>query len=271
MNQDDVRAVDWKTKMVPLLTLFQREVHRFLKVIMQTILTPFVSSLLYLLVFGVTLGNRIESQMGVSYLVFLIPGLCMMGLMNNAFQNSSSSISIGKFTGELEELKTLPLSVDQIVWAMSAAAVVRGLLVATVTYIVGFLVHYLQSGEFLTMAHPFAFFYFLIMGGLIFGCLGIATAIWAKNFDQISAITSFVLLPLTYLGGVFISIEVFSPFWRDLSHFNPLLYLINGLRYGMLGVSDVNIGAAYAISIVGFVILYFMAKWSLAKASFTRW
>lgn len=271
MKAGVVREMNWKVTWIPFFTFFQREVQRFMKVVVQTVLAPFVSSLLYLLVFGVTLGNRIELQMGVSYLVFLIPGLCMMGLMNSAFQNSASSISIGKFTGEFEELKTLPLSVDQIVWAMSLAAVVRGIIVAAVTYGVGLIVAYMQSGEFLTMAHPFAFLYFLVIGGLIFGCLGISIAIWAKNFDQISAISSFVLLPLTYLGGVFISIDAFTPFWRDLSHFNPLLYLINGLRYGMLGISDVSVGTAYGISIVGLVVFYILAKWSLKRASFARW
>lgn len=256
---------------VPLVMLFRREVHRFLKVMIQTVFTPFISSLLYLLVFGVTLGSRVEMQGGVPYLAFLIPGLCMMGLMNNAFQNSSSSVTIGKFTGELEDLKVLPISESQIVTAMALGSVVRGFIVALITYLVGALVFYWQTDQVLGVAHPLALIYFIFMGGLIFGCLGISVAFWAKNFDQISAVSSFVLLPLTYLGGVFISIRNFGPFWQGVSSLNPLLYLINGLRYGILGVSDVDIWAAVAVSMVCLVIFYAIARWSLKYGSFSRW
>lgn len=256
---------------ISTIMLFRREVHRFLKVIMQTVMTPFISSLLYLLVFGVTLGSRIEAQKGFSYLAFLIPGLCMMGLMNNAFQNSSSSVTIGKFTGEIEELKILPLTVNQLIMAMSFASVVRGALVALITFVVGWLVLYWQTGELVTIAHPLYLIYFVLMGGLVFGCLGISVAFWAKNFDQISAVGSFVLLPLTYLGGVFISIDHFHPFWQKVALLNPLLYLINGLRYGILGVSDVEMSSAVIISAVGLVVFYGLAHWSLKRGSFARW
>lgn len=256
---------------VSFITLFKKEIHRFLKVAVQTVFTPFVSSLLYLLVFGVTLGSKLDSHQGVSYLVFLIPGLCMMGLMNNAFQNSSSSITIGKFTGEIEELKTLPLTTAQIVLAMSLAALFRGLIVASVTYLVSQLVCYFSTGQWIEIAHPGYALYFLTSGGLIFGCLGISVAFWAKNFDQIAAITSFVLLPLTYLGGVFISIENFSPFWQKVSLFNPLLYLINGMRYGLLGISDVEMKTSVLLAFVAVVFFYFVALLSLKKSSFSRW
>ncbi len=252
-------------------TLFKKESHRFLKVVIQTVFTPLVSSLLYLLVFGVTIGSRMEQQQGVHYLAFLIPGLCMMGLMNNAFQNSSSSVTIGKFTGEIEELKILPLSEIQIVMAMALASLLRGFIVASVTFAVSEVVYFYQFGEGLVFAHPFYLLFFIFMGGLIFGCLGISVAFWAKNFDQIAAISSFVLLPLTYLGGVFISIENFPPFWQKVSMLNPLLYLINGLRYGVLGVSDVPILTAVLVSLVSLVLFYILAYWSLKKASFTRW
>jgi ABC-2 type transport system permease protein len=256
---------------IPLVMLFRREVHRFLKVAVQTVFTPLISSLLYLLVFGVTLGSRIEPQMGVSYLAFLIPGLCMMGLMTNAFQNSSSSVTIGKFTGELEELKVLPISENQIVTAMSGAAVIRGLVVASVTYTVGSVVYYWQTHEALGVAHPIVLIYFVVMGGLVFGCLGISVAFLAKTFDQISAVSSFILLPLTYLGGVFISIERFNPFWQAIAKMNPMLYLINGLRYGILGVSDVEVGLSAMIALLCFGVFYGIARWSLHKASFGRW
>ncbi|WII71141.1 ABC transporter permease [Bdellovibrio sp. 22V] len=253
------------------VTIFQREIARFLKVIVQTVVTPFVSSFLYLLIFGVSLGEQMASHQGVSYLAFLIPGLMMMGLINNAFQNSSSSIVSSKFSGDLEDLRVAPITDQEIIWAMSLGAVVRGSLVALITYIVGSAFLWYQQGQWLTVAHPLLTLFFLLVAGLIFGMIGISIAFWATTFDQLSAFSAFILLPLTYLGGVFLSIEHLHPFWQMVSKFNPLLYLINGLRYGILGVSDVNVWTAATISVVGFLFFYVVARWSLKKGSFQRW
>jgi ABC-2 type transport system permease protein len=242
-----------------------------MKVIVQTVVTPFVSSFLYLLVFGVSLGAQVQMRGGVPYLAFLIPGLMMMGLMNNAFQNSSSSIVSSKFSGDLEDIRVAPITNQQIVWAMSLGGVVRGGLVAMITYFVGAVFYYVQYKEFLRIAHPLVLLYFVIMGGLIFGMIGIAVAFWANNFDQLSAFSAFVLLPLTYLGGVFISVESLHPFWQSVAKMNPLLYLINGLRYGVLGVSDVELSHSVILSLLGFVVFYALSLWSLRKGSFQRW
>ncbi len=257
--------------MIPFISLFKREIARFFKVIVQTIITPFVSSFLYLLVFGVSLGAKMPDHNGVSYLAFLIPGLMMMGLMNNAFQNTSSSIVSSKFSGDLEDLRVAPISDSQIVWAMSLAGLVRGAIVALVTFVVGVVFYYFMSAEVLSVAHPIWLVFFILMGGLIFGHIGISIAFWAKTFDQLSAFSAFVLLPLTYLGGVFVSIENLHPFWQSVSKLNPLLYLINGLRYGVVGVSDVDLGLAAFISVLGFIIFYVVALLSLKKGSFQRW
>lgn len=257
--------------MTGFITIFQREIARFLKVIVQTVITPFVSSFLYLLIFGVSLGEQMASHQGVSYLSFLIPGLMMMGLINNAFQNSSSSIVSSKFSGDLEDLRVAPITDREIIWAMSLGSLVRGAIVALITYIVGSLFMYYQQGEWLTIAHPFVALFFLIVAGLIFGMIGISIAFWATTFDQLSAFSAFILLPLTYLGGVFLSIEHLHPFWQAVSKINPLLYLINGLRYGVLGVSDVNVWTAALISLIGFIVFYLVAHWSLRKGSFQRW
>jgi len=253
------------------ITLFTREIKRFMKVMVQTVVTPFVSSFLYLLVFGVSLGSQVQVHGGVPYLAFLIPGLMMMGLMNNAFQNSSSSIVSSKFSGDLEDIRVAPITNQQIIWAMSLGGVVRGGLVALVTYVVGALFYYFQQGEILLIEHPLALMYFVIMGGLIFGMIGIAVAFWANSFDQLSAFSAFVLLPLTYLGGVFISVESLHPFWQTVAKLNPLLYLINGLRYGVLGVSDVEVSHSVILSMVGFVVFYGVSLWALRKGSFQRW
>ncbi len=257
--------------MIGFLTIFRREIARFLKVIVQTVITPFVSSFLYLLIFGVSLGQQMDSHKGVSYLAFLIPGLMMMGLINNAFQNSSSSIVSSKFSGDLEDLRVAPVTDQEIIWAMSLGSVVRGSLVAVITYLVGSLFMYYQQGEWLSIAHPLSALFFLVVAGLIFGMIGISVAFWATTFDQLSAFSAFILLPLTYLGGVFLSIEHLHPFWQMISKLNPLLYLINGLRYGILGVSDVNVGTAAVISLAGFAFFYGLARISLKKGSFQRW
>ncbi|MGZ3792950.1 MAG: ABC transporter permease [Bdellovibrio sp.] len=257
--------------MIGFVTLFQREIARFLKVIVQTVVTPFVSSFLYLLIFGVSLGGQMPNHNGVPYLAFLIPGLMMMGLMNNAFQNSSSSIVSSKFSGDLEDLRVAPVTNQEIIWAMSLGSLVRGALVALITYFVGAAFLYHLHDQWLSVAHPFITLFFLMVGGLIFGAIGISVAFWAKSFDQLSAFSAFVLLPLTYLGGVFLSIENLHPFWQMVSKFNPLLYLINGLRYGILGVSDVNVWTAMGISIFGLALFYIIALFSLKKGSFQRW
>ena len=257
--------------MVGFSTILQREVARFLKVLVQTLVTPFVSSFLYLLIFGVSLGNQMGSHQGVSYLAFLIPGLMMMSLINNAFQNSSSSIVSSKFSGDLEDLRVAPVTDSEIIWAMSLGSVIRGSLVATITYIVGTLFMYMQTGEFLVLKHPLVTLYFMLMAGLIFGMIGISVAFWATTFDQLSAFSAFILLPLTYLGGVFLSIEHLHPFWQMVSKANPLLYLINGLRYGILGVGDVNAWTAGGITFIGFLVFYAMARLSLKRGSFQRW
>lgn len=257
--------------MIPFYTLFRREIARFMKVALQTVVTPFVSSFLYLLVFGVSLGSQMPHFENISYLAFLVPGLMMMGLINNAFQNSSSSIVSSKFSGDLEDLRVSPITNQEIIWAMSLASLVRGALVAFVTYVVGVMFFYFQRQEWLLIAHPFILLYFVVVGGLIFGQIGITIAFWAKSFEQLSAFSAFILLPLTYLGGVFISIDHLHPFWQMVSKVNPLLYLINGLRYGVLGVSDVNLWTSIIISLVGFAFFYTTAWFSLRRGSFQRW
>ncbi|MBX2986562.1 MAG: ABC transporter permease [Bdellovibrionaceae bacterium] len=257
--------------MVAFLTLLERECRRFMKVIVQTVVTPFVSSFLYLLVFGVSLGAAVELKNGVPYLSFLVPGLMMMALINNSFQNSSSSIVSSKFSGDIEDLAVVPLTDNQIIWALGLGALLRGVLVALVTLAVGEVFHDQQLGVWLPVAHPLYLLYFTLVGGLLFAFLGISVAFWSKGFEHLSAFSSFVLLPLTYLGGVFISVESLSPFWQQVSRLNPLLYLINGFRYGMLGVSDVEITQSLLVSFLGLLVFYVMARISLSRGSFQRW
>lgn len=257
--------------MIAFWTLFSREIKRFMKVIVQTLVSPLISTALYLLVFGVSLGSKIDQIHGYPYLAFLIPGLMMMSLMNNAFQNSSSSIVTSKFSGDLEDLRVAPISGHQILLAMGLGGLVRGSVVAFVTYAVGAFFYYINQDQVLWIMHPFILLYFMLMGGLIFSLMGVCVAFWSKTFDQLSAFSAFILLPLTYLGGVFVSIQSLHPFWQTISQWNPLLYLINGLRYGVLGVSDVQLTSSVIVSLVGLGFFYFLAYMSLKRGSYQRW
>lgn len=256
--------------MTGFIFLFKRECHRFFKVLVQTVLTPVISAGLYLLIFGVSLGQHIDLN-GVRYLAFLIPGLMMMGLMNNSFQNSSSSLVSSKFTGDIEDLAIVPLTRSQIIWAMSFASVIRGAMVAFITLIVGEVFYFIRYQEFLIPSHPLLLIYFVVVAGLVFGQLGLIAAFWAKTFDQLSAISTFVILPLTYLGGVFIPVSQLQSFWQSVSMANPLLYFINGLRYSMIGVTDVGIFLSAGLVLVVGLILHVVAHRVLSRVSFSRW
>ncbi len=258
-------------KFTPFQALFKKEIMRFWKVVGQTVFTPLVNASLYLLIFGVSLGKSISLSSGVSYLAFLIPGLVTMSTLNNAFQNTSSSILGSKFHGDILDLKVVPLTLNQIVTAFSLGAIVRGLTVGAVTFFVSEIFHYITLGEFLAIEHPLWLLFYLCVGGVTFGLLGIIVGFWARNFEQVNAIGGFVLLPLIYLGGVFYSLENLHPFWQKISQVNPLLYFVNGVRYSVLGHSDVPAMKAMIISIVSMIALYLLARRSIQKGSFQKW
>lgn len=260
-----------KQNMTPFWVLYRREISRFMKVAVQTVFAPIVSSALYLLIFGVSLGENINLQNGFSYLVFLIPGIITMSALNNSFQNTSSSIVVGKFGGELEDLRVAPLGISSIIWAMALGGLTRGLLVGFITFLVGEGFYFFNTGAFLAVMHPMLLILFLIFGCLTFSFLGIAVAFWANSFDQLSAISSFVLLPLIYLGGVFFSLSSLHSFWQTLSKFNPLLYFINGVRFGFLGFSDIDFRICLIVSVISLALFYIISYRILSKGGFQRW
>jgi ABC-2 type transport system permease protein len=176
-----------------------------------------------------------------------------------------------KFSGDLEDIRVAPIPHSYIVWAMGIGGVFRGGLVAVVTGIVGYVFQYFQLHLSFSVLHAGWLIFFFVVGGLIFAFLGIFVAVLANTFDQLSAFSSFVLLPLTYLGGVFISIETLHPVWQSISRLNPLFYLINGFRFSMIGQSDVAVLTSASVAIIGVVITYFMARFALKKGSFSRW
>ncbi|MCS0614568.1 ABC transporter permease [Massilia kyonggiensis] len=230
-------------------TLFYKEILRFWKVATQTIAAPVVSAMLYLLIFGHVLDGRVEMLDGVSYTSFLVPGLVMMSVLQNAFANSSSSLIQSKITGNLVFILLPPLSHVEILSAYVTASVVRGLAVGLGVFIItAWFAH-------LSFVAPLWIIVFALLGAGILGTLGVIAGIWAEKFDQLAAFQNFLITPATFLAGVFYSIKKLPPFWLAVSHFNPFFYMIDGFRYGFFGQSDVSPWTSLAIVAVFFVAL----------------
>lgn len=236
----------------------------------QTILSPLVNSALYLLVFGVSLSKVVSPYPGVNYLEFLIPGMIALGAFNNALQNSASSVMVSKFHGDLQDLRIIPLRPIYISMAYALACLARGFIVAAATLLIGQIFAWLQLGHFVLPQNWLLFFYFLGMGTLIFGNIGIWAGFIASSFDQINSVTTFVVLPLIYLGGVFFSMQSMPEFWQIVSQFNPLVYLIQGLRWSMLNVSDISIGLCIGMSFLFFSLSGFIAWYAVRFGSYQR-
>jgi len=234
-------------------TLLRKEVSRFWKVSFQTVAAPVVSALLYLLVFAHALAGRVEAFPGVTYLEFLIPGLAMMAMLQNAFANSSSSLIQSKITGNIVFILLPPLAPGEILAAYLIASMVRGVAVglgvfAATVWIVP-----------LPLQHPLWALAFAIVGCGMLGAMGIIAGIWSEKFDQLAAFQNFLVMPLTFLAGVFYSVHSLPPFWQAVSHLNPFFYAIDGFRYGFFGQSDVAPAASLAIATAAFAALSWTA------------
>ncbi|HET9701882.1 MAG TPA: ABC transporter permease [Burkholderiales bacterium] len=214
-------------------TLLYKELLRFWKVSVQTVLAPLLTSLLYLLIFSHVLEEHVQVYPGVSYTAFLIPGLAMMSVLQNAFANSSSSLIQSKITGNIVFVLLPPLSYAEMFWAYTLAAAVRGLVVGAALLAASFWM------VDLVVKHPLWVLAFALLGSAILGAMGVIAGIWAEKFDHMAAFQNFIIMPLTFLSGVFYSIHSLPPFWQALSHVNPFFYMIDGFRYGFFGVSDV--------------------------------
>ncbi|MDQ6621630.1 MAG: ABC transporter permease [Pseudomonadota bacterium] len=227
-------------------TLLYKELLRFWKVSFQTIAAPVLTSLMYLLIFSHVLESRVSVYGGqVRYTAFLVPGLVMMSVLQNSFANSSSSVIQSKVTGNMIFVLLPPLSPVDLFIAYVVGAMTRGLVVGMGV----FLVTLLFVPELLSMPHPLWALSFALLGSAILGTLGLIAGIWADKFDQLAAFQNFVIVPLTFLSGVFYSIHSLPPLWQQVSHFNPFFYMIDGFRYGFFGVSDV--APSISLGIVG--------------------
>ncbi|HEY0062605.1 MAG TPA: ABC transporter permease [Telluria sp.] len=229
-------------------TLLYKETLRFWKVATQTVAAPVLTAMLYLLIFGHVLEGRVEVH-GTTYTAFLIPGLVMMSVLQNSFANSSSSLIQSKITGNLVFILLPPLSHWEIISAYVLASVVRGLAVGLGVFTVT------VWAAHLSFEAPLWILVFALMGAAILGTMGVIAGIWAEKFDQLAAFQNFLIMPATFLSGVFYSIKSLPPFWQAISHFNPFFYMIDGFRYGFFGKSDVSPWMSLAIVSVFFVVL----------------
>ncbi len=219
--------------MVGFNTLLYKELLRFWKVSFQTVLAPVITALLYLLIFSHVLEAHVQVYPGVRYTAFLVPGLVMMSMLQNAFANSSSSLIQSKITGNIVFMLLPPLSYLEFFAAYLLASVARGVVVGFGVFVVTLV--FTQ----LTILHPLWLIVFAFLGTGILGALGIIAGIWAEKFDQLAAFQNFLIMPLTFLSGVFYSIHSLPTFWQTVSRFNPIFYMIDGFRYGFFGVADV--------------------------------
>ncbi|MGZ9711798.1 ABC transporter permease [Glaciimonas sp. GNP009] len=235
--------------MIGFQTLFYKEVLRFWKVATQTVGAPILTAMLYLLIFGHALKGHVQVYPGVEYTAFLVPGLVMMSVLQNAFANTSSSLAQSKMTGNLVFVLLPPLSHWELFGAYVLASVVRGVVVGGgVLLITGFFVD-------LSFVAPWWIVIFAVLGAGFLGTMGLIAGIWADKFDQLAAFQNFLIMPATFLAGVFYSIHSLPPFWQAVSHFNPFFYMIDGFRYGFFGQSDVNPFISLAIILVFLLVL----------------
>jgi ABC-2 type transport system permease protein len=236
-----------------LRTLLEKEIRRFLRVPGQTLLSPIVTTTLYFVVFGYSLGSRLTEVEGVPYARFIAPGLVALGVTSNAYLNTASSLFVMKLQGTMLDLLVTPLTHGEVLAGFVSAAVLRGLLVGGVMWLV--------AGAFsgFAVAHPLFALAMVLLAAVAFASLGFMTAVWASSFEQINFFPTFIITPLTFLGGVFYSVTMLTPGLRALTLANPVFYMVDGLRYGLLGISD-------APPVVGLAILLGLASAAVGGA-----
>ncbi|MEO9469014.1 ABC transporter permease [Parasphingorhabdus sp.] len=251
-----IRGVNWGG----FLALYWKEVRRFFKVQLQTVWAPSITTLLFLVIFTVALGRGDRTVLGVPFADFIAPGLICMGMIQNAFANSSFSLLVGKIQGTIVDYLMPPLSVGELLAGLVSAAVTRAALVGFAVW----LAMSLWPGVSVSVVHWWAVIWFGLMGSAMLALLGVLTSIWAEKFDHAAAVTNFVVAPLALLSGTFYSIDRLSPTFQAFSHANPFFYAISGFRYGFLGESDspVLIGSVVllAINILLAAICYMLLK-----------
>lgn len=251
----NVGSVNW----IGLWTLYAREVRRFIKVHQQTVWAPVVTTLLYYAVFALSLGSAVRMVGPTPYLEFLAPGLIMMAMVQNAFANTSSSVVIAKVQGNIVDILMPPLSPMELVSGFVLGGVTRGVVVGLVTGLAIWAVIPMH------MPHPGFVLFHAVMASMLLSLLGLVGGVWSEKFDNIAAVTNFVVTPLSFLSGTFYSVDTLPPVFWWVAHFDPFFYMIDGFRYGFFGLSDINPFASLAIVFVFFVVLAVIAMRLLAS------
>ena len=245
--------------LVALGTIVHREVHRILRIWGQTLVPPAITMTLYFLIFGGLIGSRIGDMGGYTYMEFIVPGLVMMSVIQNSYANISSSFFGAKFGRHVEELLVSPMPNWVILAGYVAGAVLRGLLVGAIVLLIAMLFTKVR------IPHPLVTFTTVLLGATIFALAGFVNAVYAKKFDDVAIVPTFILTPLTYLGGVFYSVKLL-PDWAEIAtHANPIFYMVNAFRYGLLGSSDVPLWVAYALMLGLVVALTMLGLWLLKR------
>ena len=238
--------------LIAVKTLIRKEIIRVMRIWVQTIVPPAITMTLYFIIFGNLIGRRIGTMDGFDYMQYIAPGLIMMSVITNSYGNVVSSFFGAKFGRHLEEMLVAPMSNAAIIIGHVAGGVLRGLAVGLLVTIIALFFTELK------VEHPLITISIVFLSSTVFALAGFINAVFAKKFDDIAIVPTFILTPLTYLGGVFYSISLLPEFWQNLSRVNPILYMVNAFRYGILGTSDISIGYAYTIVMV-FVVLLFSA------------
>ena len=248
--------MDLRLNWVGLKTIVRKEIVRVVRIWIQTVVPPAIMMTLYFIIFGNLIGRRIGVMDGFDYMQYIAPGLIMMSVITNSYGNVVSSFFGAKFGRHIEEMLVSPMSNATVIIGHVAGGVMRGLLVGMLVTVVALFFTKLD------VAHPFITFSIVILSSTVFALAGFINAVFAKKFDDISIVPTFVLTPLTYLGGVFYSISLLPEFWQKISLANPIIYMVNAFRYGILGVSDISIAYAYLIVAI-FVVGLFTASMML--------
>jgi len=245
-------------------TIVTREIRRFLRIWAQTLLPPAITMTLYFIIFGNLIGSRIGEMEGFTYMQYIAPGVIMMAIINNAYANVASSFFSAKFQSHIEELIVAPVPNYLILAGYVAGGTTRGLLIGVIVSMVALFF------TDLTIQHYWITFTIVLLSAVLFALGGFINAVYARSFDEISIIPTFILTPLTYLGGVFYSINLLPEFWQNVSLINPVLYMVNAFRYGLLGISDVSVYWAFAIIVLFIVTLTWYALHLLDKGTGLR-
>jgi len=238
-----------KVNLVGFNTIVIREFNRIIRIWGQTIVPPAITATLYFVIFGSLIGSRIGDMGGYTYIQYIAPGLIMMSVITNSYGNVVSSFFGAKFGKHIEELLVSPLPAWLIVGGYMVGGIVRGLLVGGLVTVITLIFTHLKIHNIAVVVSA------VLLSSVVFSLAGMINAVFAKNFDQISFIPTFVLTPLTYLGGVFYNVAQLPSPWKEISYANPILYMVNAFRYGLLDDADINLGVAYAV-MLGFVVLF---------------